>query len=475
MQFTDPLFLFYFLPLALLIFRVASLGNRFTMAARYSIIVATLAFYAYENWFWCFLFFIVIGGIYICTLPVWMSKNPVIRRVGVGVAILFALLSLSLFKYINWFVSFCPQFKPLQDILLPYFGKDGSIVLPPGISFYVFEAISFTIDAYRGQINRRVRWMDYLTFLAMFPRFIAGPIVRYGDMAAQFATWSGPHYSRGLSIFGLGFILKSLFADQFAVFVPYAFGTHSPDMLQAWVGALSYTFQLYFDFWGYSLMAIGLGLCLGFIFPDNFRSPYRAFSITDFWRRWHITLSNWLRDYLYISLGGNRQAPWRVAMNLLITMGIAGLWHGAGFTFVVWGFYHGGLLVVERMVGEHRLKIFPVRIRQVATFMLVLVGWVVFRSDSFDQAARVLGGMSGMNGFAQYFNPLLVQKHIPSLILLVAAGMFWLFIEPHVVGQGALATRVFPLRVQYLTFIIFVLALLFNLSSQEIPFLYFQF
>ena len=475
MLFTDTLFLFYFLPIVLLVFRVASWNNRFSMAARLVLIVATLIFYAYENWLWCILFFVVIGGTYLCTLPIWMAKSIVTHRIAVIAAIIFAVLGLSLFKYINWFVSFIPLLKPMQDILLPYFGKEGSIILPPGISFYVFEALSFTIDAYRGKIAKRVKWLDYLSFLSMFPRFIAGPIVRYDDVSAQFIKWSGSLFSKGLSIFGLGFMLKTLFADQFAVFVPYAYGGHSPDMVQAWFGALSYAFQLYFDFWGYSLMAIGLGLCFGFAFPDNFRSPYRAISISDFWRRWHITLSNWLRDYLYISLGGNRKAPWQVNANLLITMGVAGIWHGAGFFFLVWGLYHGVILVLERMIGEHRLNFFPIKVRQIMTFLLVLIGWVVFRSDSFNQATRVLIGMSGMNGFAGQFNPLLAQKNIPSLIFILMAGIFWYYIEPCVVGEDAIATRVFSIRIQYLIMSLFTLALVYNFSSQEIPFLYFQF
>ncbi len=312
-----------------------------------------------------------------------------------------------------------------MQIFVPYFGAQNSIVLPPGISFFVFEALSFAIDAYRGKVKRPVRLVDYLTFLAMFPRFIAGPIVRYDDMADQFRAWPGVQLGRGLTVFALGFCIKSLFADSFAVFVPYGFSVQSPDMLQSWTGALAYTFQLYFDFWGYSLMATGLGLCIGFAFPDNFRSPYRAISITQFWQRWHMTLSRWLRDYLYISMGGNRCAPWRVSLNLFLTMLIGGLWHGANFTFVAWGAYHGLLLVIERLLGEERLSRFPVVARQIATFFLVVVGWVFFKSDSFAQAWNVLAGMAGMNGVATQFSPSLLSKHLPAVWLILIAAHFW--------------------------------------------------
>ncbi len=475
MLFTDPLFLFYFLPAMLLLLRVVAAGGRFVMAARLTIILATIAFYAYGNWLWPVLFIVVAAGTYAFALVALCSSSRPMRLAGVAGAVIYALLILGLFKYLNWLVTLLPALKPVQIALVPYFGKGGVIELPPGISFYVFEALSFAIDAYRGRIARPVRWLDYLAFLAMFPRFIAGPIVRYPDISSQFSDWTGPKFGQGLSVFALGFVIKSLFADQFAVFVPYAFAVVQPDFVQAWTGTLAYTFQLYFDFWAYSLMATGLGLCLGFRFPDNFRSPYRATGISDLWRRWHITLSQWLRDYLYVSLGGNRCAPWRVYLNLFLTMVIGGLWHGASFTFVAWGAYHGALLVIERRIGEPRLARVPFLARQAVTFLLVAVGWVFFRSETFAQAGHVLAGMAGMNGLAPQFTSLLMEKHLPSLLLAIAAIAFWIRLEPAVVGSGPMNQREFPVRVQYLLFAAFAFALLFSLSSREIPFLYFQF
>ncbi len=475
MLFTDPLFLFYFLPLSLVALRICSSSHRFTAAARIAIIVATLVFYAYGNILWPLLFFFVVGGIYLFNLPILLGKSPAMRYAGVVGAVVYALAALAFFKYLNWLVTLWPALSPLHTALLPYFGEQGKIILPPGISFFVFEALSFAIDAYRGRIERPVRFLDYVTFLAMFPRFIAGPIVRYTDMSVQFNQWSGQRISNGLSVFALGFAIKSLFADQFAVFVPYAFGVERPDLLQSWTGAMAYTFQLYFDFWAYSLMATGLGLCLGFAFPDNFRSPYRAVSLTQFWQRWHITLSQWLRDYLYISLGGNRCKPWRVSLNLFLTMLIGGLWHGASFTFVVWGAYHGALLVVERRIGEERLSCFPNVIRQIFTFLLVLLGWVFFRSESFAQAGKIIEGMIGVNGLATQFNPALLQKHFPATLLILVACLFWIRIEPRIVGDGPISSRAFSTKAQWLLFAIFLVALIFSLSSNEIPFLYFQF
>lgn len=475
MLFTDPIFLFYFFPLSLLALRICSSNHRFTTAARIAIIVATLVFYGYGNILWPVLFLVVVGGIYLFTLPILIGGSSAVRRAGVVGAIVYALAALALFKYLNWLVTLWPALLPIHAVLLPYFGEQAKVLLPPGISFFVFEALSFAIDVYRGRIARPVRFLDYVTFLAMFPRFIAGPIVRYTDMAMQFNQWSGQRISSGLSVFALGFIIKSLFADQFAVFVPYAFGVERPDVLQSWFGAIAYTFQLYFDFWAYSLMATGLGLCLGFSFPDNFRSPYRAVSISQFWQRWHITLSHWLRDYLYISMGGNRCKPWRVMLNLFLTMLIGGLWHGASFTFIVWGAYHGVLLVIERALGEDRLARIPTLARQAVTFLLVLVGWVFFRSESFTQAAQVLSGMVGMHGVATQFNSALLGKHMPATLLVLAAWYFWIRIEPRVVGDGPIAARVFSIRTRWILFAIFLVALVFSMSSSEIPFLYFQF
>lgn len=475
MLFTDPLFLFYFLPITLLALRACQTSGRFAFAARSVIIGTTLIFYGYENLLWPFLFLGVVGGIYALTLPMLFTDNAVARRASVTGAVLFALAILALFKYLNWLVTLFPPLAPLQAALAPYFGEQGKIVLPPGISFYVFEALSFSIDVYRRRVQRRVRWSDYLVFLAMFPRFIAGPIVRYTDMAAQFGSWTGQRLVRGLSVFALGFAIKSLFADQFAVFVPYAFEVERPDMAQSWIGATAYTFQLYFDFWGYSLMATGLGLCIGFAFPDNFLSPYRSISITQFWQRWHVTLSHWLRDYLYISLGGNRCAPWRVSLNLFLTMLIGGLWHGANFTFVAWGAYHGILLVIERLVGEARLSRIPSLARKLATFLLVMLGWVFFRSESFDQASRVFAGMFGAHGLATQFSGALLEKRLPALLLVFAGWAFWLWCEPRLVNGTPMHSREFSRRMQWVLFGTFVLALLLSMSSSEIPFLYFQF
>lgn len=475
MLFTDPLFLFYFLPATLLLLRCFALGGRLNAWVKGGIIAATLVFYAYENWLWVLVFLTVVVGTYAYGWALVATERSSLRRLWLGLAVVHCLAFLSAFKYLNWLAGMWAPLQPFRDGIVPWFGANGNIVLPPGISFYVFEAISYCFDIYRRKIRPPANPLDYLCFIAMFPRFIAGPIVRYADLEAQIKAWSGLRLSRGLALFAIGFAMKCLLADQFAIFVPYAFDVSRPDFLQSWTGALGYTFQLYFDFWAYSIMATGLGLCLGFEFPDNFRSPYHAASITQFWRNWHISLSTWLRDYLYISLGGNRGAPWRTQMNLLLTMLLGGLWHGASFTFAAWGLYHGMLLVAERLIGDARLHRVPLALRRLLTFGFVVVGWVLFRSASFEQALSVLGGMAGAHGFALQFNPLLIQKNVFAAVLALAGLGFCLFGEKQLVRDRPLASLQFGAAGQLGLWLLFVVALFVAASSAEIPFLYFQF
>ena len=475
MLFTDPLFLFFFLPATLVLMRVAAWSGRLSGLVKCVIIGSTLVFYAYENWLWVFIFLGVIGGTYAYGWLLAMVQQERWRKILLGASILHCLLFLSVFKYLNWLTGIWPALAPLQQAISPWFGANGLILLPPGISFYVFEAISYCFDIYRRKITPPRNPLDFLCFIAMFPRFIAGPIVRYADLQGQIKRWSGLHFAPGLTLFAVGFVMKCLLADQFAVFVPYAYEAQTPDMLQAWFGVTAYTFQLYFDFWSYSIMATGLGVCLGFQFPDNFRGPYHACSITQFWQRWHISLSTWLRDYVYISFGGNRVAPWRTQINLLLTMLIGGLWHGANTTFIIWGAYHGLLLALERKIGEPRLSRLPRLLRHGLTLILVMFGWSLFRSDSFTQAGDVWAGMIGLNGIYTQFNSVLLEKNLFAVGLSIIGLVFWLVGEKRLILEQPLANLEFSRAGQLACWTMFLIAVLVATSSSEIPFLYFQF
>jgi alginate O-acetyltransferase complex protein AlgI len=273
-----------------------------------------------------------------------------------------------------------------------------SIVLPVGISFYTFQALSYSVDVYRGDAAPARSVGDFACFIALFPQLIAGPIIRYHTIAKQLIrrshTWE--RFAAGATLFVLGFAKKILLANPLGRIADTAFGAESLTAVDAWFGVTAYAFQIYFDFSGYSDMAVGLGRMIGFEFIKNFNAPYRAESITDFWRRWHISLSTFLRDYLYIPLGGNRRGPLRTYANLTMVMLLGGLWHGANWTFVVWGAYHGLWLSVERGLGKqnvyHQL---PKAFRVGITFVLVLFSWVLFRADTLAEATRYFRLMFG--------------------------------------------------------------------------------
>jgi len=293
--------------------------------------------------------------------------------------------------------------------VLKLFGADTfpaiKIVLPVGISFFTFKILSYTIDVYRG-IPSAYSFLDFACYVAFFPQLLSGPIQRYGTTDAKsepvptFVEQLNKHrhclskFSYGVALFILGFAKKVFLANVVGEIADAVFSAEAPGTLDAWFGVAAYTFQLYFDFSAYSEMAIGLGSMLGFECARNFNSPYLANSITDFWKRWHISLSSWFRDYLYIPLGGNRKGIIRSYLNLVVVFLLCGLWHGASWTFIIWGVYHGILLIFERLSGKKTFYSYLPKTMQIcATFVLVTVGWVFFRSPTIAGAWRLLSVM----------------------------------------------------------------------------------
>jgi alginate O-acetyltransferase complex protein AlgI len=277
-------------------------------------------------------------------------------------------------------------------------GKEPHLLL--GISFFTFQAMSYVIDVARGEVPAERSFLRFGVYVFLFPHLIAGPIVRYRDIADQLKERpvGGERFATGVRRLAVGLGKKLLLADVFAEAANQAFGTPTADLSAgaAWLGVACFTLQIYFDFSGYSDMAIGLGKMVGFDFLENFRHPYTAASVTDFWRRWHVSLSSWFRDYLYIPLGGNRGGRWRTYRNLLIVFALCGLWHGANWTFLAWGLIHGGFLVAERVGFGAVLERLPAPVRHAYTLVAVMVGWVFFRATSVDQAVGVLAAMAGL-------------------------------------------------------------------------------
>jgi D-alanyl-lipoteichoic acid acyltransferase DltB (MBOAT superfamily) len=408
MLFNSYEFIFLFLPLTLAVFFL--IGARSHLGAAAWLALSSLFFYGWWNPKYVLLLLLSAAFNFVCGgyLSALADKgNRERARTVLITAVTANLVLLGYYKYANFFA------ENVQKIVA--FDLDfGTVLLPLGISFFTFTQIAFLVDAFRGEV-REYRFTHYLLFVTYFPHLIAGPVLHHKEMMPQFkqAETYQPrmeNFAIGLTIFAIGLFKKVVLADGISQYADSAFDLadtgSTPTLFYAWGGALAYTLQLYFDFSGYSDMAIGLSRLFGVQLPLNFFSPYKAASISDFWRRWHMTLSRFLRDYLYISLGGSRKGNIRRYLNLMITMVLGGLWHGAGWTFVVWGALHGFYLVVNhgwqavrRSIGLSRPSTWwTLGLARTLTFLSVVVGWVFFRATTLDGALRMLDGMIGRNG-----------------------------------------------------------------------------
>jgi D-alanyl-lipoteichoic acid acyltransferase DltB (MBOAT superfamily) len=418
--FSSVPFLFYFLPLFLLAYFVAP-----TMQARNGVaLVFSLVFYAWGEPHYSLLLLVSIGFNWLAALMVDAAWGGW-RRAAVGVAIAVDLGLLGIFKYAGFVVA------NLDDLGLRL--APPGLALPLGISFYTFHCLSYLVDVYRGKFRANRRPIEIALYIALFPQLIAGPIVRYSSVARQLRARRS-RTAAGARIFIIGLAVH-------------------PNIAEAWTGLLAYTLQIYFDFAGYSNMAIGLGLCLGFAFPRNFRMPYTAASITEFWRRWHMSLSSWLRDYLYIPLGGNRGRAWQTWRNLITVFLLCGLWHGASWNFVVWGAWHGGLLIIERLLP--RVQGWPY-----AT-LAVMAGWVPFRTADLRQAWAFGGALAGADGFGGIGYTVDLALSNAALASLMAGSVLAVWRPPRLPGSVVVA--------------LLVLEMVSVAGGAYSPFLYFRF
>jgi alginate O-acetyltransferase complex protein AlgI len=397
MVFTSHLFLFAFLPVALIgwwALRPPALRLTWLTLASY-------VFYAAWSLKFLPLMLASTGTDFIAGHVIARSDRAATRRAALVTALTINLGLLALFKYAGFFADSTDGLLALLGLGKPL--PAVHLVLPLGISFYTFNSMSYTIDVYRGRIAPERSLLRYCAFVALFPHLIAGPIVRYEQMAHQLARLrprlTADLSSRGLFFIACGCAKKLLIADSLASHVNGLFANHAHlGLTGAWLAALGYSLQLYFDFSGYCDIAVGLAFLLGFDFPQNFDSPFTAVNISDFWRRWHMSLSGWLRDYLYIPLGGSRGGTARSARNLAIVMLLGGLWHGAAATFVVWGAIHGTLLGGHAVLRDRGLTPASAAFNRLATFLCIVAAFVVFRAASLAAAGDVLGGMIGLRG-----------------------------------------------------------------------------
>lgn len=473
MVFSSVVFLFFFLPIAIAV--VVVLPERFRNPW---LLACSLFFYAWGSGALVLLLLVSTVVDYLLGRRVALHRaagNHRGVRLAVGASVVVNLSLLGYFKYANFLVDQINSLG-LGDIART------SVTLPVGISFFTFQSMSYTIDVARGRAEHLRNPLDFALYVSLFPQLVAGPIVRFHELSEQIRprvlTIDG--FSDGVVRFSHGLMKKVLIADSVAPIADAAFANEGDlATLTAWVGVFAYAIQIYFDFSGYSDMAIGLGQMLGFRFPENFLRPYSAVSVTDFWRRWHITLSSWFRDYVYIPLGGGRRGTARTYVNLSAVFLLTGLWHGAKWTFVVWGIYHGTLLIIERLTAQR-----PVGdeggarpLRRVLVFVAVLIGWVFFRADNLTGAFDYLATMFSFSGGASGAEWLPEFTTTRSAVALVAAGSTLLLPGRWAMGpwlQNRSSSGGQAIRLAYVA-VTLPIALILVASSTFSPFLYFQF
>lgn len=466
MVFSSTIFLCVYLPLVLLGYYICPKKGR-----NLFLLIVSLVFYAWGEPKYVFLMiFSILVNYVFGRLMDKHRENKKRLKLMLVLSVVIDIGLLSVFKYTDFVITNINAiFGSSFDLL--------NIALPIGISFYTFQAMSYTIDVYRNDVRVQKNLIDFGMYITMFPQLIAGPIVRYADVQDQLAERSvtTADFSEGVMRFVVGLGKKVLLANQMgAVWSDiYALGG-DVSALMAWTGAIAYTFQIYFDFSGYSDMAIGLGRMFGFKFPENFRYPYQSVSITDFWRRWHITLSTWFKEYLYIPLGGNRRGLARQALNLLIVWSLTGFWHGAGWNFVMWGLYYFVILFIEKLFLLKALDKLPKFFRHVYALVLIIIGWVIFASDDVSVLLPYLGSMFGANGAIGGMDVYtLLTKAVLLIICCIASTELpkKLFLS----AAGAMNEKAAFTLKSVLMIALLALSMILLIGDSYNPFLYFRF
>lgn len=466
MVFSSTIFLCVYLPLVLLGYYICPKKGK-----NLFLLIVSLIFYAWGEPKYVFLMIFSILVNYVFGLLMDKHRENKKRlKLMLVISVIIDLGLLSVFKYTDFIITNINSvFGAGFDLL--------NIALPIGISFYTFQAMSYTIDVYRDDVRVQRNLIDFGMYITMFPQLIAGPIVRYSDVQDQLAVRNvtTADFSEGIMRFVVGLGKKVLLANQMgAVWTQiYALGGDI-SALMAWTGAAAYTFQIYFDFSGYSDMALGLGRMFGFKFPENFRYPYESVSITDFWRRWHITLSTWFKEYLYIPLGGNRRGLARQALNLLIVWTLTGFWHGAGWNFVMWGLYYFAILFIEKLFLIKALDKLPRLFRHAYALLLIVIGWVIFASDDVSVMLPYLGSMFGANGALGGMDVYTLLTRAALMVICCVASTE-LPRRLFVTAAGKMNEKAAFTVKSVLTLTLLALSVVFLIGDSYNPFLYFRF
>lgn len=473
MVFSSPVFLFAYLPLTLAVYYLMPLRWR-----NLALFLLSLVFYGWDKPIYIPVMLFSVTVSYLCGFPIgkYRDRDRHRARVWLVVSLVLNLSVLVFFKYTNFIIENLRLIPPLAGVLHPLEWLE----LPIGISFYTFQIMSYSIDLYRGENETQRSYIAFGTYVALFPQLIAGPIVRYRDVDRQLLsrTHTVDRFASGVRRFAVGFGKKILLGDALAAV--YAYLSTAADfeftVLSGWLMVATYTLHIYFDFSGYSDMAIGLGRMFGFEFPENFRYPYMASSITDFWRRWHITLSTWFREYVYIPLGGNRHGRARQYFNLAVVWLLTGLWHGASWNFVLWGLFYLILLIAEkafllRLLERNRLTRV---LGHIGALLLVGIGWMIFDHTDLGEAFRIIGGLFGIGtaGFAAATVSWQALRLLPLLAVSVAvATPYPTRLWNRLTGRRPALTVLEPV----LLVAVLALSVACAVRSDYSPFLYFNF
>ncbi|MCL2662935.1 MAG: MBOAT family protein [Oscillospiraceae bacterium] len=419
MVFSSPSFLYYFLPITLILYFITPMPKGSPRLRNITLLTASLVFYAWGEPRYVFLMIAQCIFAWGFSLLIEKYRGQRASMVYMLISSAVSVSGLIYFKYANFFLS---NVNNIANTNIPLI----NMLMPIGISFYTFQLLSYTIDLYKGQIEIQRNVLDFSTYVASFPQLIAGPIVRYADVAKAFAkrehSWSGFAMGMRRFIFGLG--KKMLIANLFGELVEIYKISGDQSVLFVWLYLIAYTMQIYFDFSGYSDMAIGLGHVFGFKFPENFNYPYIADSITNFWRRWHMTLSGWFRDYVYIPLGGNRVKLLRHVFNIMIVWMLTGFWHGADWNFILWGGYFGVVLLIEKFFIGKALEKIPKVLRHIYVMLIVFISWAFFDAvGGFSVAFNTIGRMFGAGGLLASTEALYYLRSYALPIIIAVIGV----------------------------------------------------
>lgn len=467
MVFSSITFLYFFLPAVLIIYLLVpkKIKNIILLAAG-------LLFYSWGEpaYFWV----MIASSLVDYAAGIYMNKTDKagMRRLALVISMIVDLGFLFVFKYSGFVVRVINSvFK--TDIAEP------DLPLPIGISFYTFQSMSYTIDVYRRKVNVQKNFINYLTYVSLFPQLVAGPIVRYNEVAGEIEerTVTADNIGEGAALFIKGLGKKVLIANNIGSLWTQVKDTDFSriSVLTAWLGILAFTFQIYFDFSGYSDMARGLGKMFGFNFPVNFDHPYQSKSISEFWRRWHITLGSWFREYLYIPLGGNRKGTFCTYRNLAIVWILTGFWHGASFNFIFWGVFYAVLIIAERLGFSRVLEKMPSALSTLYTFLMVMIGWIMFDLDTMSDFFRYIGAMFAGNTFADSTSVYQLTSYgIMFVICIIASTDLWSGICRSVQSKEVTA-RVFNCAAPVVMLALLLLCTCYLVDASYNPFLYFRF